>query len=53
MRKLLSILNAILKHGRPWRSPHHPASNSLDVIVRVEVPVYGVLVISEEVAGFS
>jgi transposase len=23
MRKLLSILNAVLKHRSPWRSPHH------------------------------
>ena len=25
MRKLLSILNAVLKHRTPWRSPHHVA----------------------------
>jgi transposase len=23
MRKLLSILNAVLKHRTPWRSPHY------------------------------
>jgi transposase len=23
MRKLLSILNAVLKHRNPWRSPHY------------------------------
>jgi transposase len=23
MRKLLAILNAVLKHHTPWRSPHY------------------------------